>query len=256
MKNPWIRYGKRKKDADIRLFCLPYAGAGATIYARWDQFFSSKIAVCPVALPGREQRSSEPHIDNAQRLAQMIFEGIKGEIDTPYAIFGHSMGGIISYELTKKICESGMRKPEVLFLSGTALHFPEDRKQIYKLSDDAFAKHLIEMGGTYETLVNMEKFRQCFFPILRNDYKLAETYQCSEQRLPCKIHGFAGTKDQEILNEYTLQLKNYTDNFELTYYNGGHFFINEFEKEVCQKIEAVLLGNKEINDIWEVTIHE
>lgn len=48
----------------ITLFCLPFAGGGASAYNQWAKKMQGKVTVCPVQLPGREEQIMEkPYID-------------------------------------------------------------------------------------------------------------------------------------------------------------------------------------------------
>ena len=43
----------------ITLFCLPFAGGGASAYNQWAKKMQGKVTVCPVQLPGREEQIME-----------------------------------------------------------------------------------------------------------------------------------------------------------------------------------------------------
>ena len=108
MKNTWIRMMKNESIIDYRynLFCLPYAGGGTSIFYQWQSMLKNAgILVCPILLPGREHRINEELIDNAYELSNQIYKGIQEELNRPFLIFGHSMGGIIAYELSRLIYE-------------------------------------------------------------------------------------------------------------------------------------------------------
>lgn len=47
----WIVGARRPAAPSVRLFCLPYAGGGASAYAAWPALFPDDIDVCPVELP-------------------------------------------------------------------------------------------------------------------------------------------------------------------------------------------------------------
>ena len=236
----WIRYQKTRKHGEKKLFCLPFAGAGAMMYAGWHSYFGPEIEVCPILLPGRETRIGEPLIDDAVEAAERIYRGIQRELGEAFAIFGHSMGGILAYELAQTIYREEGRYPEVLFLSASTLGLPEKGFYIHELEEEALIRHLTKSGGTYEELLQNKEFRECYFPIIRNDYKLSETYRCRRPKIGCKIEAFASKTDEEISYEQTLALANCTEEFEITFFQGNHFFIKDAEHEVCRKVADVL----------------
>src|ERR1700722_18978846 len=50
-----------------RLFCCPYAGGGASVYATWVDRAPREWAIVPVQLPGREHRLREAAIPSLDR---------------------------------------------------------------------------------------------------------------------------------------------------------------------------------------------
>ena len=97
MNCEWIKKISGEEE-QMRLICLPHAGAGGIIYMPWKGVLSEKIGLYTVLLPGREKRIREPLISDAVVLCQQILEGIKEELKPPYVLLGHSMGGILVYE--------------------------------------------------------------------------------------------------------------------------------------------------------------
>ena len=82
------------------MFCFPYAGGGAAFYAKWIQYFDKKLSVCPIQLPGREERIGEKPYLNMQSLVKDVVDAIM-RFDNDFILFGHSMGGKIAFELKK-----------------------------------------------------------------------------------------------------------------------------------------------------------
>lgn len=85
----------------LQLFCLPYSGASATLFRRWQPSLPGWIRLLPLELPGRGLRFGEAlHTDAASLVAQLAGE-LHGTLDSasPYAFFGHSLGGLLAFEL-------------------------------------------------------------------------------------------------------------------------------------------------------------
>ncbi|MEY8742625.1 thioesterase II family protein [Bacillales bacterium AN1005] len=91
----------------INLFCIPFAGGSAVVYSKWKKNTDSFIQIHEVELPGRGRRMNEPLIDNMEAMVEDIFYSIKNNLTEPYALFGHSMGGLLTYELCHKIQQVG-----------------------------------------------------------------------------------------------------------------------------------------------------
>ena len=72
-----IRLIKNIENIDkkkLTLFCIPFAGGGAAFYRRWVKKMQGLLTVCPVQLPGREERiAEEPYTDMDRMLDDLYF---------------------------------------------------------------------------------------------------------------------------------------------------------------------------------------
>lgn len=131
----------------ITLFCLPFAGGGASAYNQWAKKMQGKVTVCLVQLPGREERIMEkPYIDMPVMLDDLE-EAVREVVDGPYALWGHSMGGKIAYELEKRLEAVGYTA-SCLFISGSRIPSIPEPKPIYHLPDEEFKRELGRFEGT------------------------------------------------------------------------------------------------------------
>lgn len=161
----WIRLFKNTSMTNYKynLFCIPYAGGSVSIFQKWQPLLDeSGIRVCPIILPGRENRINEPLIDNAQELANQIYDGISSELDRPFLLFGHSMGGIIAYELACLIYERENKLPKILFLSGTTLPDKPMEQPFYRCDDSTFINYLVQNEAKFDEVVEMKKISDKF----------------------------------------------------------------------------------------------
>src|ERR1700677_5026076 len=101
----------------LRLFCFPYAGAGASVYRAWAAGLPG-FEVCAVQLPGREDRYCEPPIPRMDYLIDALTDGLRTSLDSPFAVFGHSMGAIVALEFCRGLRRAGLPAPKRLFVSG------------------------------------------------------------------------------------------------------------------------------------------
>src|SRR6266536_1772873 len=98
----WIAGRRLRPSACVRIFCLPYAGGGASAYRTWVNELPAHIEVVPVQPPGREDRYTE---EPFRRMADMV-DGLIHSlqplmVDMPFAFFGHSLGGIVALEVAR-----------------------------------------------------------------------------------------------------------------------------------------------------------
>ena len=95
-----------KSHARLRLFCFPYAGGGASIYHPWSKRLSGDVEICPLYLPGRENRLREPCFKRLSSLVEELTDALTHFMDVPFAFFGHSMGALISFEVARRLRRS------------------------------------------------------------------------------------------------------------------------------------------------------
>lgn len=236
----------------INLYCLPYAGGSSAIYSQWKNFLTPNVVLKPVELSGRGRRFDEPmylHIDNA---VDDILNIIRKEISTtPYALFGHSMGAIMAYELARKIKQEQLPEPLQIFISGRgAPNIPKERKVYSQMLIDEFRKEVLNLGGTPKEFFEHPELLELFLPVLKNDFRLVETYCFIKENevLETTLTILLG-KDDEITREEGDGWKMLTNKkCNIHYFDGGHFFINEKTEEI------VAILNKDLKYNWYKTL--
>ncbi|WP_454782671.1 beta-ketoacyl synthase N-terminal-like domain-containing protein [Legionella sp. WA2022007384] len=137
---PWIANRKIQANAQVRLFCFPYGGGGASIYREWQQEFPDSIEVCPIQLPGRENRMEEQPLDNLNTLVSLLANQLKSQFNLPFAFFGHSFGSLIGFELSRYLRIHQLPQPIHLFASA----YPDPR--VPSKSLDNLLKNLQQMN--------------------------------------------------------------------------------------------------------------
>jgi medium-chain acyl-[acyl-carrier-protein] hydrolase len=147
--NAWITCPTPHPEAQVRLFCLPFAGGGASIFRTWGRALPPTVEVCPVQLPGRENRLREPPYTDIQALAERLANQIHPYAQKPFALFGHSMGALLAFELTRTLRRQDGPMPRALFLSAhRAAHLPLRRQPLHGLPDPEFIQGVRRLGGT------------------------------------------------------------------------------------------------------------
>lgn len=229
----------------IKIFCIPYAGGSATIYNKWKRYIGNEFEIIPVELAGRGSRFNERLYTRINDVVNDIYSNIKDLIDdTRYIIFGHSMGVLIAYELVWKIIQEGKNKPIQVFFSGkVAPHINISNNNYHKESDSKLINELFSLGGTPEELLSQRELLDIFLSIIRADYEVIETYnyKSNVEKFDFPINILNGDKDK-LTKDNIEEWKDYTNNkFKIYNFDGGHFFINDYIREICEIIEESTL---------------
>jgi medium-chain acyl-[acyl-carrier-protein] hydrolase len=244
----WIKRSGRDRQTCFRLFCFPYAGGGASFFRTWPERLPPDIEVCAVQLPGREDRFKETPFTELSALIDALAEVLYPYLDFPFAFFGHSLGALISFELTRRLRRQKAPCPGHLFVSGSrAPQLPDPDPPIHHLPDAEFIEELGRFNGTPKAVLDNPELMEVFLPLLRSDIRLCETYVYDhEAPLDCPISAFGGLKDEEVSRE---ELAAWCDQtrvrFNIQMFPGDHFFLNG--KESNGLLEVISKDISEIN---------
>jgi medium-chain acyl-[acyl-carrier-protein] hydrolase len=239
---PWIV--RTEKYPQLRLFCFPYAGGGASIFRLWSRYLPEEVEVCPLYLPGREHRLKEPAFDDMTALVRKLTEVLEPYLDIPFAFAGHSMGGLICFELARQLRREQLPEPRQLFISAQrAPQLPSRHDPIYQLPDAEFLASLYRLGGTPQAVLENEELMQIMLPMLRADFTLYNTYVYTpEAPLDCAISAFFGEQDHLVSSEELAAWREHTcGTFVLRGIPGNHFFLHSSLDMFLRAIEQDLL---------------
>jgi pyochelin biosynthesis protein PchC len=196
-----LRCWQPRPAARLQLVCLPHAGGGASFYRTWLTLLPPDVELLAVQYPGREDRWSDPMTDRMDELVSAIADDLAAELDRPYALFGHSMGSAVAWELAHALPNRGARPPRRLFASGREAPGTARPGQIHQQSDDVLCAELERLGGTHRDVFADPELRAAVLGYVRNDYRLIETYQprpSQRARLDCPITVLTGAADAEF----------------------------------------------------------
>ncbi|MCP5091517.1 MAG: thioesterase [Gammaproteobacteria bacterium] len=234
-------------SAKTRLFCLPYAGSGASIYRDWPEALAPEIEVWPVHLPGRERRLSESPLASIQKLAEHAASGMAPLLGRRYALFGHSMGALISFEITRALRRAGHSLPQALLVSGYGgPHCGDRRAPIHGLPDDEFKGEIQVLNGTPADVIANAELMDLLLPLLRADFQAVETYDFTEEApFDLPIHVYCGRDDHETPIEQLAQWDCHTTvGSRVTLFEGDHFYLRQsgaaLRAQLCKDLQQVI----------------
>lgn len=228
--NGWLALSQPNPEARLRLFCFPYAGGNDAFFRTWQKSLPSFVEVCRVLLPGRGARLQQPPYRQLALMVEAIGEALTGYMDKPFALFGHSMGAMISFELARYLRRHNRPQPVELFVSGrSAPQMPQIEPPTYDLPDEEFREELRRLKGTPEEVLSHPELMQLMTPILRADFSVCQTYVYTpEPPLDCPITAFGGADDSETqAGRLEAWREQTTAGFSMQVFPGGHFFIHE-----------------------------
>ncbi|MEQ9359422.1 thioesterase II family protein [Coleofasciculus chthonoplastes] len=240
----WAIDPKPNTQANLRLFCFPYAGGAARIFRTWGDSLPKTVEVCPMELPGRGKQIRLAPFTRLQPLVEALAQALLPHLDKPFAFFGHSMGGLICFELTRHLRQQYGLNPVHLFISGRrAPHLPARHSPIHGLPDSKFLDRLRRLNGTPQAVLENAELMELLLPILRSDFEVLETYiYIPESPLNCPISAFCGSDDSEAhpdeVGEWQMQTRT---SFSLYTLPGDHFFLHSAEPLLLQIIAQKLL---------------
>ena len=225
----WIKRSGQDPRTGFRLFCFPYAGGGASFFRTWPERLRPAIEVCTIQLPGREERLAETPFHRLVPLIDALVDVLSPYMDLPFAFFGHSLGSLISFELTRRLRRQKAPCPLQLFVSGRrAPQIPDPDPPIHQLPDEEFIEALRRFNGTPKAVLDNPELMELFLPLLRSDMCLSETYIYDhEDPLDCPISAFGGSEDPEVGREELAAWRDQTRSmFNMQLFPGDHFFLN------------------------------
>ncbi|PEY27155.1 thioesterase [Bacillus cereus] len=221
----------------VKIFCLPHAGGSAFSYSKWKNYFNPYIEVVPIELAGRGYRIEESCYHSMEEAVNDVYKIIFNQLNnSPYILYGHSMGSLIAYELARKIQISNNVLPEFLVLSGRNHPNSKIKDIRHNLPDEQFKNEVIAIGGTPSKVFQSEELMKIFLPILRADFKIVETYIHDNNTQVCDIDFLIlnGKNDEFTTYEEVIKWEQYTNKM-CTFHSfeGRHFFLHENIQEIA-----------------------
>jgi len=231
---------------NINLFCLPYAGGSAAVYSKWSKLLNSAIRLHPFEMAGRAGRHREPFYSSMQEAVEDVIALIWKECGDSgdYAVWGHSMGSILAYELVCQLQKRNLKQPVHVFFSG---RYPpsiaKEERNLHMLPEPEFEEEAVKLGGLPQNLFRIKGLLKLALDTLRADYRILETYKpgALEARFDFDISVLAGKADELAEPEDMRKWMNYCGRqCKFYYFDGGHFYLHNHAEEITRIINNTL----------------
>jgi medium-chain acyl-[acyl-carrier-protein] hydrolase len=228
-RTPWLP-SRPPGAPGIRLFCFPHAGAGALAYREWGRLLPTSIQVLPVLPPGRETRMRETSYTSIGPYVADLATALAPELRAPYALFGHSLGALVAFELARRLRADGLPAPVHLFVSGRmAPQFTEHRRILHGLPASDLSRELAALGGIPSRLDLGDHRLSPLLDALRADLTVNEKYAFrAEPALGTAITALGGAADPRVTEGELAAWRGQTSGpFTFRTYRGGHFYLTD-----------------------------
>lgn len=192
--------GTSDPDASVQLFCFPYAGGNAAAFLPWQPLLGRDVELWVAQLPGRGGRLFETPPHDLDDLVAQLTEAVAEHVDRPFALFGHSLGALVAFEVARALRHDGLPTPDSLWVAGA--EGPQTRAVVHPLHDlpDAeLVEALRDYGGTPTELLDDREMMELLLPGLRADLALDECYTYRPGApLDLPIHLLLGNRDPHV----------------------------------------------------------
>lgn len=218
--SPWFVRPPRTDHA-ARVFCFPHAGAGASAFSAWPSAIKG-VEICPVQLPGRENRLAEAHYGTYAELAAALVEPLRPHLDRPFAFFGHCAGALPAFETAVLLAELGLPTPESLIVSGQAPPHDDTRDRMLGMTESQLRAELTAVVRD-RGIEPRPDMLDVGLSVLLQDLAAADAYRRAEPVLvPCPVIVVAWRDDPGVTLDQLNGWRRYSDSVNVHVVAGGH----------------------------------
>ncbi|MFJ8187729.1 thioesterase II family protein [Streptomyces sp. NPDC096105] len=225
----------------LRLFVMHHAGGSHLLYRTWPAALPGSWDVRLLDAPGHGLLLDQPRIPDAGALAEHLLRAVEPRLTGPYALFGHSMGALVTYEMTRRIVDRGLPPPVWLGVSARTPPDPARPAKAYREpSDDELRARLKWLGGTPDEIFADPELWAVFDPIIRTDLRLVDTWRpaAGAAALPVALSAYAAREDRSAPPPRMAGWAAHTERFlGLRVFDGGHFYFQDDPGPLLRQIE-------------------
>lgn len=240
----WFRRQGRLSMPKARLVCLPHAGGAATLFRNWSGGLPLEVEVLAARYPGRQDRFLEPCVETMAELADRVTDALMPYLDEPLALFGHSLGSDVAYEVAVRLEGRFGVSPRHLFVSGSVAPHAAEPHELHELTDEELLAEVFRLDSPGSALLADPELAALTLPSLRADYAISSAYRpvlAEMTRVRAPITAFTGDADPLVPVESVRTWADLTDGgYHERVFHGGHFFLESHRAEILGLIGSRL----------------
>ncbi|MER6774780.1 thioesterase domain-containing protein [Streptomyces bacillaris] len=236
----WLRRHPVEGPAVSRLVCLPHAGGTAGSYAGWAGRLPAGVELVAVQYPGRQDRLAEEPIGVMAEMAGQLARALRPLLDLPMALFGHSMGTGLSYEVASLLERADGFVMDHVFVSARPAPHRIDGEHRHRLGDEELVAAMRRLGGPDAAVYDHPELLPLILPPLRADLALLDRYR-PERLIPLRapMTVFGGEADDTCpVAELASWAEATMAGVRVRTFPGGHHYLRECETEVLRAVCA------------------
>ncbi|HUR58101.1 MAG TPA: alpha/beta fold hydrolase [Opitutaceae bacterium] len=241
---PWWTCPRRAPAAPLRLWCLPFVGAGAAIWYPWAAPIARTAEIMAARLPARETRFGEKPLTRVTQVVDALVGHIAQFADEDYALCGHSLGGLVAFELARRLRSMGVPNPRAVIVCATrAPDRPRPEPPVHHLNAREFIAQIEQRYGAIPAEIrDHPDVLELLLPALRADMEIYETYRhVPAAPLDVPILALGGTGDRIVSQADVLGWRMHTSvQCETAFFAAGHFFPQTHQGEVVPVVRRFL----------------
>ena len=203
------------------------------MFAGWGERLKPEIEVFAAMPKGRGMRFKEVPCetvaDMVEDYLEVLREKLLEEPRLPFAFYGHSLGGIVAFEVARRLEEEGMPGPDHLFIGATAPpHLGLIHSRIRHLPDNEFVAAVQDRyAGIPAAVLNEPELMELLLPVLKADFSAYEDYEYGvSTQVDCPLTAFAGDADKGLVPSLLDGWSKHTARkFAVHTVAGEHFFL-------------------------------
>ena len=214
------------------------------MFAGWGERLRPEIEVWTALPRGRGMRFRETPFRTVEAMVEEYLAALRPFLELrpglPFAFYGHSLGGLVAFEITRRLQAEGLPMPARVFVgASTPPHLGLIHEEIHHLPDLEFVTAIQERyAGIPAEVLNEPELLEIFLPALKADFAAHERYRF-EETVPvcCPLTAFAGASDTGIAPQLIGEWERHTEGgFSLRTVPGDHFFLTTSGEAVLADI--------------------